>query len=171
MALKKSLASNSSAKIANTEPSTVRSNRSKENLSVEVGASLVSTELWQKSTGKVAKSVKITFKDFIDFISQNTVLGLAVALVMGNAVSMFVSSFVNGVIMPFISLIVPATAFDGIVFRFQGAKFLIGDVISSAINLLVISWFIYVLVKWVLRSEKLLEYAKVKRVKKVKQHT
>ena len=46
------------------------------------------------------------WKDFKDFISKGNVIDLAVAVVIGAAFNKIVSSFVNDIIMPLISLIV-----------------------------------------------------------------
>ncbi|MBO4795371.1 MAG: large conductance mechanosensitive channel protein MscL, partial [Clostridia bacterium] len=46
------------------------------------------------------------WKDFKDFISKGNVIDLAVAVVIGAAFNKIVSSFVNDIIMPLISLAV-----------------------------------------------------------------
>ena len=94
-------------------------------------------------------------KGFIDFIREQGVIGLAVGFILGGAVSKVVSAIVVDVINPIISIILgSATGIKEAFFQVNGTKILYGDLISTAIDFVVIALVVYYGVK-MLKLDKL----------------
>lgn len=105
--------------------------------------------------------MKKLFKEFGDFIKRGNVIDLAVAVVVGGAFSSIVSSLVNDVIMPVISLLTGGVDFtnlfvslDGKVYatlaeaQAAGASVLAyGSFIQAIVNFLIIAFVIFMVVK------------------------
>jgi len=102
---------------------------------------------------KLAGAGKTQLKDFVNFIRTQGVVGLAVGLVLGGAVSVLVKSLIDNVVMPPLGLLlgsteglkglgwtVGATA-DG-----KGAVLHYGVFLNDFINFIVIALVIYLII-------------------------
>jgi len=88
----------------------------------------------------------VSLKDeFKAFIMKGNVIDLAVAVVVGGAFGKIVTAFVDGVVMPLVTLVLPANI------KWEEwvlGKFRIGAVLGATVNFLIISLVIFlVLVK------------------------
>jgi large conductance mechanosensitive channel len=111
------------------------------------------------------------FKEFKEFAIKGSLLDTAVAFVMGAAFGKVTDAFINGIVMPFVSLIVQKdlsgmkivlkaaeTAADGKVTAAEIAvKY--GDLISVIMYFLVVAWVMFVIVKGVNATKKKAEEA------------
>ena len=87
-------------------------------------------------------------KGFLDFIREQGVVGLAVGFILGGAVSKVVSALVTDIINPLLGLVLGATGeFKTASFGIGSARILYGDLISVAIDFLVIALVVYFGVK------------------------
>ena len=100
------------------------------------------------------------WKDFKDFISKGNVIDLAVAVVIGAAFNKIVSSFVNDIIMPLISLAVggksvadwkwviteQVKAADGTVTTAENAL-RYGAFIQNVIDFLIVAFSIFIVLR------------------------
>ncbi|MBU0461506.1 MAG: MscL family protein [Nanoarchaeota archaeon] len=91
--------------------------------------------------------------EFKAFLKEYRVIGLAVAFVMGAALTTLVQSLVNNVIMPLITPFIP----DG---AWQTATFKIGPVVigwgaftSALLNFLILALVVFLIVKKLLKDE------------------
>jgi len=90
--------------------------------------------------------------EFITFLKTFGVIGLAIAFVIGVASSDLVSSFVEGMVDPFISLFLPVGNLSALTVQVpnlsgQTTVFLYGDLISAIIDFLVIALIVFILYK------------------------
>lgn len=106
------------------------------------------------------------FKEFKEFALKGSLLDTAVAFVMGAAFGKVTDAFINGIIMPFISLLLQKdlgsmkfvlraaeTAADGKVTAAEIAvKY--GDLISVILYFLVVAWVMFLIVKGVNATKK-----------------
>jgi large conductance mechanosensitive channel len=103
--------------------------------------------------------------EFRAFLKNYNVVGMAIGIVMGVATTALVNSVVNSLVMPLINLIMPRDAAwqqAGIVLRsagepaeqFPAVKLLYGDVISAALNFVIIALVVFMFAKYILREEK-----------------
>jgi large conductance mechanosensitive channel len=73
-------------------------------------------------------------KEFRDFFMRGNIVELAVAFVIGLAFAALVTSFVDGLIMPIIAMIIGKPDFSDLTFTINDAVFRYGAVITAAIT-------------------------------------
>ena len=105
--------------------------------------------------------MKKIFKEFGEFIKRGNVIDLAVAVVIGGAFSSIVTSLVNDVIMPVISLATGGIDFTNLFISLNGETYntlaeaqeagasvlAYGSFIQAIINFLIIAFVIFMVVK------------------------
>ena len=105
--------------------------------------------------------MKKIFKEFGDFIKRGNVIDLAVAVVIGGAFSSIVTSLVNDIIMPVISLATGGIDFSNLFISLNGEKYATlaaakeagasvlayGSFLQAVINFLIIAFVIFMIVK------------------------
>ena len=99
------------------------------------------------------KSVGI-FKEFIDFLKEYKVVGLAIAFIIGAASTTLVKSLVNNIIMPMITPFLPAGAWRTATFSLGPIKIGWGEFTAELINFLIIAVVVFVIAKAILREQK-----------------
>ena len=95
------------------------------------------------------------FKEFRDFIARGNVMDMAVGIIIGAAFTAIVTSLVEDLITPFISLFTGGIDFSGLGFRLgegdYAATFAYGNFITAVIRFMIIAWVVFLLVKLVNR--------------------
>ncbi len=94
------------------------------------------------------------FKEFIEFLKQYGVIGLAIAVIIGGKLNEFVSSVVNDLLMPllFQPALRAANVEDIRLLSYHGILY--GKVIGSAFDFLIVAFVVFVLAKWLMREAK-----------------
>ncbi|MCA8881698.1 MAG: large-conductance mechanosensitive channel protein MscL [Rhodobacteraceae bacterium] len=94
-------------------------------------------------------------REFRDFIARGNVMDMAVGIIIGAAFTAIVSSLVDDLITPFISLFTGGIDFSGLGVTLgegdHAATFAYGKFITAVINFLIIAWVVFLLVKGVNR--------------------
>lgn len=94
-------------------------------------------------------------QEFKDFIAKGNVMDMAVGIIIGAAFTAIVSSMVDDLITPIISLFTGGIDFSGLGLRLSegedAAMFAYGNFIMAVINFLIIAWVVFLLVKMVNR--------------------
>ena len=125
--------------------------------------------------------MKKFWSDFKAFISKGNIVDLAVAVIVGGAFGKIVSSLVNDIIMPLISLIIgganvtdwkwvikPAVYdSEGILVTAETAL-MYGNFIQTIIDFLIVAFFIFLALRIVMNSQKRLEKLSKKVIKNKK---
>ena len=126
-------------------------NAKKPPIKKEVVKSVEKAEVGSKLVAKVGKT---QLKGFVDFIRTQGVVGLAVGLVLGGAVSILVKSLVDNVVMPPLGLILgSAEGLKGLVWTIgqthsgQAVSLRYGVFLNDFINFIVIALVVYFIVK------------------------
>ena len=113
--------------------------------------------------------MKKFFGEFKTFISKGNVMDLAVAFIVGAAFKAIVSSLVNDIIMPIVSLIVGPDGFenykyiiteavyDGEVLVTAENAIYYGSFIQSIVDFLIIAFVVFLMVKGINKAKKLAE--------------
>ncbi len=95
--------------------------------------------------------------EFKDFIAKGNVMDMAVGIIMGTAFTAIVSSLVDDLINPLISLFMGGVDFSGMKYLLGegdgAASFNYGNFIMAIINFLIIAWVVFLLVKSVNRMK------------------
>lgn len=93
-------------------------------------------------------------KEFMDFLKEYKVVGLAVAFIMGVASTSLVKSLVDNIIMPIITLFIPGGAW-------KTATLVIGPIVigwgaflGELINFVIIAFVVFMIAKKVMKEEK-----------------
>ena len=83
-------------------------------------------------------------KDFITFIREQGVVGLAIGFVLGGAVSGLVKEFVNDIINPLLGVLLGSiSGLEGASVTILGATILWGSFVAALVNFLVIALVVY----------------------------
>ena len=94
------------------------------------------------------------WKEFKEFISKGNVVDLAIGLIMGSAFTAIVTAVVDGILMPIISGLTAGVDYEDLAINFFGAKLQIGNVINAIITFLIISSFLFIIVKAINKTKK-----------------
>lgn len=107
-------------------------------------------------------------KEFRDFIAKGNVVDLAVAVIIGGAFGAIVTSFVNDIIMPVLSLFTGGIDFANLFVALDGGDYATleaaqevgaatlnyGLFINAVINFLVIAFVIFIMVRQINKMKK-----------------
>jgi large conductance mechanosensitive channel len=91
--------------------------------------------------------------EFLKFIRSYGVLGVAVGIVMGQAVAKVITVIVEGLVMPIFECVLPGTKWQDAIWHLGRINIKIGLIIAAGINLFIISMVVFFLVKFILRIE------------------
>lgn len=96
--------------------------------------------------------------EFMAFLNKHKVIGLAVAFIIGAAASKLVTSLVNDIIMPVISILLPGGDWRTFAIQIGGTaeapkSLLIGDFAGAVIDFLIIAIVIFAVVKVAIKEE------------------
>ncbi|MFN7990719.1 MAG: MscL family protein [Candidatus Micrarchaeia archaeon] len=92
--------------------------------------------------------------EFKDFLSEYKVVGMAVAFIMGAAVTSLVTSLVNNMIMPVVGVALPQGDWQASVVELGPVKLAVGAFLASFINFIIIALVIFLIAKFVFKEEK-----------------
>ena len=102
-------------------------------------------------------------KEFKEFIARGNVMDLAVGVIVGSAFTAIVKSLVSNIINPLIGIFAGKIDFSSIIFTVVR----VGTFLNSVINFLIISFVIFVMVKFVNKFTKSKEDEKKKEEKEL----
>ncbi|MBC7471767.1 MAG: MscL family protein [candidate division SR1 bacterium] len=94
----------------------------------------------------VNKSMSVV-QEFINFIKGFSVIGLAIAVVIGTAVTKLVASLVDNIITPIVGILLNGSDFSGLVIQVGKSKIMYGMFIGSLIDFLIIVAVVWAAVK------------------------
>jgi len=92
--------------------------------------------------------------EFKEFLSEYKVVGLAVAFIMGAAVTDVVKSLVNNIIMPVVTFFIPGGEWSTATFSLGPIVVGWGPFLAALINFLIIALVVFMIAKAVLKEEK-----------------
>ena len=93
--------------------------------------------------------MKKIISEFRTFIERGNVVDLAVGVVMGSAFSKIVTSVVDDLLMPIIGIIIGGHDFSNLSINVGRAVIKYGSLINNIINFFIISFCIFILVKFI----------------------
>ncbi len=92
--------------------------------------------------------------EFRDFLTEYKVIGLAIAFIMGAAITALVTSLVNNIIMPVVAVLLPNGDWQTAVLELGPVQLGIGAFLSALLNFAIIAFVIFLMAKIVLKEEK-----------------
>ena len=88
------------------------------------------------------------FKEFKEFALKGNVMDLAIGVVIGGAFQKIVTSLVEDIIMPIVSIITGKVDFTDMVIKIGNATIKYGNFITAIVNFLIIAFSIFIVVKY-----------------------
>jgi len=92
-------------------------------------------------------------QEFMEFLNKYSVIGLAVAVVIGTAATKLVNSTVADIIMPIIAVVVPGGDWRAAELVIGPLKFLVGDYVGAIIDFVIVAMVIFILVKYIMKGD------------------
>jgi len=86
-------------------------------------------------------------QEFKQFIMRGNILDLAVAVILGAAFGLVVSSFTDGVLMALVAAIVGKPNFDDVTFEVGDGVIRIGTFLTALVNFVIIAAVLFLLLK------------------------
>ena len=102
----------------------------------------------------MAGEKKSFMQEFMEFLNKYGVIGLAVAFVMGAAVTKLVTALVTDLIMPIIGALIPGGDWRSATLTLGSIKFMVGDFIGALIDFIIIALVIFLIVKSIIKEKK-----------------
>ena len=87
-------------------------------------------------------------KEFKEFALKGNIMDLAIGVVIGGAFQKIVTSLVEDLIMPCISMLTGKVDFSDMVFTIGNASIKYGNFITTIVNFLIIAFSIFIVVKY-----------------------
>lgn len=91
--------------------------------------------------------------EFIQFLKQYGIIGLAIAVIIGGKANALVSSIVDGLIMPVILFALPAGEWRQWSFDIGKVHLVPGPAIGASIDFLIVAFIVFLFAKKVLKEE------------------
>ena len=88
--------------------------------------------------------------DFMAFLKEYGVIGLAIAVIIGGKAGDLVKAIVDGLLMPIVGLVLPSGDWQ----KWMLGPFAVGSVLGALLNFLIVAFLVYIFAKKVLREEK-----------------
>lgn len=92
--------------------------------------------------------------EFMDFLKEYDIIGLAIAFVIGISVKDLVSATVDDLIMPVIQIFLPGGNWEQATTQLGPATFQTGHFLSVALDFLIVAFLMFLFVKYVMKKEK-----------------
>ncbi len=92
--------------------------------------------------------------EFVEFLKEYKVIGLAIAFIMGAAVTSLVQSLVKDILMPIVSVFIPDGGWETATFQIGSVIINWGSFLSALINFAIIAFVVFMMAKIVLKEKK-----------------
>ena len=100
------------------------------------------------------------FKEFKEFATKGNIIDLAIGVVIGGAFQKIVTSLVQDIIMPCISIITGKVDFSNMMFNVGNTSIKYGNFITTIVDFLIIAFSIFIVVRYINKLNKKLSAAK-----------
>ena len=97
------------------------------------------------------------FKEFKEFATRGNIMDMAVGVVIGGAFQKIITSLVEDVIMPCVSILTGKVDFSDMVLTIGEASIRYGNFITAIVNFLIIAFSIFLAVKYINNLNKKME--------------
>ena len=94
-------------------------------------------------------------KEFVEFLKEYKVIGLAIAFVIGIASKDIIKSLVDNIIMPIITPFIPKGAWETATFSLGPIVIKWGAFLGALINFIIIASVVFIVAKKILKENKI----------------
>lgn len=109
-------------------------------------------------------------KEFKEFAMKGNVMDLAVGVIIGGAFQKIITSLVNDIIMPAISMITGKVDYSDLAFTIGDVSIKYGAFLTAILDFLIIAFSVFILVKYLNKMKDLNKQGKERLMKKVKKN-
>ena len=106
-------------------------------------------------------------KEFKEFIARGNVMDLAVGIIIGGAFQKIVTSLVNDIIMPAISILTGKVDYTSLSITVGNVSINYGNFIGAILDFLIIAFSIFIMIRYINRLNAKLNDMKEKELKKL----
>ena len=92
-------------------------------------------------------------QEFIAFLKQYGVIGLAIAVIIGGKLNAVVSALVEGIVMPFVTFFIPGGSWRTATLDVGPFHFLLGPFLGASIDFVIVAWLVFYFSKKVLKEQ------------------
>ena len=92
-------------------------------------------------------------KEFIAFLKQYGVIGLAIAVIIGGKLNDLVKATVDGILMPIVTFFIPGGEWRTATLDAGPIKFLLGPFFGALIDFVVVAFLVFWFSKKILKEE------------------
>ncbi len=104
------------------------------------------------------------FEDFLEFLKEWGIVGLAVAVIIGGKLNEWVSALVSDIMMPLIGVLLPGGSWREFVLELPGeGELLIGHFLGATLDFIIIAFVIYFIFTRLFKSEQALKALEAKK--------
>ena len=96
-------------------------------------------------------------KEFKEFATRGNIIDLAVGVVIGGAFQKIITSLVEDIIMPCVSILTGKVDFSDMILEVGDASIRYGNFITAIVNFLIIAFSIFLAVKYINKLNKKME--------------
>ncbi len=107
-------------------------------------------------------------KEFKEFALKGNVMDLAVGVIIGGAFSSIVTSLVDDIIMPVVTIFTGKTDFSDLVLTVGNSEIKYGSFITAIVNFLIIAFSIFLVIRYINKINKKIENLTLKEIDKLK---
>jgi len=97
-------------------------------------------------------------KEFLEFLKQYGVVGLAIAVIIGGKLNALISATVDGILMPIVTFFIPGGEWRTATLDLGPFHFLLGPFFGALIDFLIVAIIIFYFAKKVLRHDKVAKF-------------
>ena len=98
--------------------------------------------------------MKKIYSEFMEFLKEYKIIGLAIALVIGLASTALIKSLVDNIIMPIITPFIPGGAWQAATFSIWHIVISWGAFLGELINFIIIALVVFLIAKKIIKEEK-----------------
>ena len=93
-------------------------------------------------------------REFLDFLKEYGIIGLAIAVIIGGKLNALVTTAVDGILMPIVTFFLPAGEWRTAVLQLGPFKFQFGPFFGALIDFFIVALIVFLMAKHILGEEK-----------------
>ena len=94
------------------------------------------------------------YKEFMTFLKQYGVIGLAIAVIIGGKANALVTALVDGILMPIVTFFIPGGTWRTATLDLGSVHLVWGPVVGASVDFLLVALLVFWFSKKVLREER-----------------
>lgn len=92
-------------------------------------------------------------REFVAFLKQYGVIGLAIAVIIGGKFNTLLTAFVDGLLMPVVGALTPSGDWRELTVAVGAVHLKVGLVLGASVDFVIVAGLVFLIAKHVLREE------------------